>query len=189
MKLSSSSDKPFFAPYEYPSLKDKMGRYRTQSLFWEFRHPEMDALFTLKDDDIIRDDVSFLSLKKIYFLYDHVPHLEYEFAKDVFNSWEQWMRISNESIPEIRDVIKEWREELDIKLKAESLKNLITCSKAKDIRGFNASKYLAEQGYAQKRGRPSKAEVERERKVQAGVSKELESDMERLGLTVINGSK
>ena len=55
-----------------------------------------------------------------------------------------------------------------------------------DAKGVNAAKYLAEKGYLSKRGRPSKEEVERERKIQAGVSKELEGDMERLGLKVVN---
>ncbi len=58
-----------------------------------------------------------------------------------------------------------------------------------DAKGVNAAKYLAEKGYLPKRGRPSKEEVERERKIQAGVNKELESDMERIGLKVVNGGK
>ena len=43
-------------------------------------------IFTIKDDNVIKDDVFYWSLKKIYFSYDHVPGFEYEFAKDVFHS-------------------------------------------------------------------------------------------------------
>jgi hypothetical protein len=56
---------------------------------------------------------------------------------------------------------------------------------------MKAAKYLADKGYAvlNKRGRPSSEEVERELRVQAGASKELEDDMKRLGLSVVNGGK
>lgn len=181
--------------YSFSDLKDSMGRYRTQSLFWEFaflnkeRENVLEPLFTLKDYDLVKGEVTYPSLKTIYMTYDHVPGFEYEFALDVFGSWDHWNKLASETIPAIRNTIKEWREELEIKLKAQAIKSLIQTSRIDDVKGFNAAKYLADKGYAPTRGRPSKEEVEREKKVQAGVSKELEADMERLGLSVINGSK
>lgn len=179
--------------YEFSDLKDAMGRFRTQSLFWEFRFTKDEdkypAYFTLKDRNIDKDGVTFYSLKQIYMSYDHIPGFEYEFALDTFNSWDHWIKLATETIPEIRNEIKGWREELDIKLKAQAIKSLIAASRDSDSKGFNAAKYLADKGYAPTRGRPSKEEVEREKRVQAGVSKELEDDMLRLGLTVISGSK
>lgn len=179
--------------YKYEELKDAMGRYRTQSLFWELRikdDPEnYSPLFSLKDYDLEKDGIIYPSLKQIYMQYDHVPGLEYEFAMDVFNSWDHWNKLANDTIPAIKSAIKEWREELDIKLKAQSLKALIQTSRLDDVKGFNAAKYLAEKGYAPQRGRPSKDEVEREKRIQAGVNKDLEADMERLGLSVVNGAK
>jgi len=62
---------------------------------------------------------------------------------------------------------------------------LIHASRDNDAKGVQASKYLAEKGYEVKRGRPSKAEIEAERKQAAGVKKELASDMERIGLAVV----
>ncbi len=191
--------------YKYEELKDAMGRYRTQSLFWELRIKEDEnlrgsiedtssprnysPLFSLKDYDLEKDGIIYPSLKQIYMSYDHVPGLEYEFAMDVFNSWDHWNKLANDTIPAIKSAIKEWREELDIKLKAQSLKALIQTSRLDDVKGFNAAKYLAEKGYAPQRGRPSKDEVEREKRIQAGVNKDLEADMERLGLSVVNGTK
>jgi hypothetical protein len=107
----------------------------------------------------------------------------------VFGSWDHWNKLANDTLPAIKDEIKSWREELDIKLKALGLKALIHASRDNDAKGVQASKYLAEKGYETKRGRPSKEEIERERKIQAGARKELETDMERIGLKIVNGEK
>lgn len=176
----------------HSQLKDDSGRYRTQSLFWELRYgteEKLPPIFTLKSEDLEKDGVNYISLKKIYMSYDHVPNFEYEFALAVFNSWDHWQRLANDSHPKIKSEIKAWREELDIKLKAEGLKALIYASKDNDAKGVQAAKYLAEKGYDTKRGRPSKEEIERQRKIEANVKKELTDDMERIGLKVVNGDQ
>ena len=181
--------------YSYNELKDDLGRYRTQSLFWELRFREDEekypCFFTLKDYDLEKEGILYPSLKKIYLSYDHIPEFEYEFALDVFNSWDHWQRLANDTVPMIKKEIKAWREELDIRIKASALKALIATARLDDSKGFNAAKYLADKGYSTltKRGRPSSEEVERELRVQAGASKELEEDMKRLGLSVVNGGQ
>ena len=189
--MSSSKKKS----YSFPELKDSMGRYRTQSLFWEFsflnekRETAIEPIFTLKDYNLEKYNIIYPSLKLIYMSYDHVPGFEYEFAMDVFNSWDHWNKLATETVPVIKNAIKEWRTELDIRIKAQAIKAVMLASKTDDTKGLHAAKYLADKGYAPQRGRPSKEEVERERKISAGVNKDLESDMERLGLTVITGTK
>jgi len=178
----------FSRKYDFSILKDPQGRYRTQSLFYETSSSSefseaYPPLFTTKADD----HKGFLSLKKIYFSYDHIPGMEYEFALEVFNSWDQWIKLSTESI--LRATIAEWREELDIRLKANAIKSILATSREESPRGLQAARYMADRGYQVKRGRPSKAETERERKVAAGVSADLQNDMERLGLTIVQGSK
>ena len=183
--------------YEYSELKDKMGRYRTQSLFWEYaflnnnREEDnvLDPLFTIKDQNIERDGITYPSLKKIYMSYDHVPGFEYDFAMEVFNSWDHWTKLADNSTADVKEAIRTWRQELEIKIKASAVKSIMSASLDSDAKGVAAAKYLADKGYAPTRGRPSKEEVEREKKVAAGVNKDLEADMERLGLTVINGTK
>ena len=183
--------------YKFSDLKDTLGRLRTQSLFWEWaflndKRAEanvLEPIFTNKDYDLEKDGIVYPSLKLIYMSYDHIPGFEYEFALDMFNSWDHWERLASDSNVNIKSMIKSWREELEIKLKASAIKALITASKMDDAKGFNAAKYLADKGYAPTRGRPSKEEVERETRIQAGVSKDLEADMERLGLKVITGNK
>ena len=175
----------------HASMKDDMGRYRTQSLFWELRYgvdAKYPPIFTLKQEDIIRDGVEYLSLKKLYMAYDHVPGLEYEFAMDVFNSWDHWQKLQGDTIPGIKDEIRAWREELDIRIKAKAIKALMTSSLDNDAKGVNAAKYLVEKGYLSKRGRPSKEELEREKKQILGINKDVASDLERIGLKVVNNA-
>ena len=176
----------------HSSMKDDQGRYRTQSLFWELRHrvdnDQFPPLFTLKPYDLEKPEGIYPSLKKIYMSYDHIPTLEYEFATDVFGSWDHWVKLCD-STEQIRQEIQAWRDELDIRLKAEGLKALILASKDNDAKGVQASKYLVEKGYITKRGRPSKQEVEGERKAQAKTKSEFDKDMERIGLKIVEGGK
>lgn len=171
----------------HSNMKDDMGRYRTQSLFWETRTEGYEPFFSLKPYDLEKEGKVYPSLKQIYLTYDHVPGFEYEFATDVFGSWDHWIKLAETS--QLKDIFKEWRQELDIRIKALSIKAMMIAARDNDAKGVNAAKYLAEKGYTAKRGRPSKEEVERERKIQAGVTKELQSDMERIGLKVVNGDK
>jgi hypothetical protein len=181
--------------YNFSDLKDNQGRYRTQSLFWEYaflnrdRETILDPIFTIKDYDLTKDGIIYPSLKRIYLSYDHVPGFEYEFAMDMFNSWDHWVKLSQDGNRAITSEISTWKDELDIKIKAKAMKAVMNASLTDDAKGFNAAKYLADKGYAPQRGRPSKEELARHKKQEAGVIKELEADMERLGLTVVNGGK
>lgn len=170
---------------DHNKLKDSQGRYRTTSLFWETRHPDYDPIYSVKGYDLEKPEGVYPSLKKMYLSYDHVPGFEYDFAMDIFGSWDHWTKLCN--ISQLRGDIQEWRDELDIRIKATSLKAMMLASRDNDAKGVNAAKYLAEKGYAQKRGRPSKEDVARETKIQAGANKELIDDMARIGLKVING--
>ena len=168
-------------------LKDDRNVMRTTSLFFESKReadPLLKPIFTLKDEDHVVDGVTYLSLKNIYMSYDHVPGYEYQFAMDVFNSWDIWVKITKSSI---RNEFESWREELHIRLKADAIRLMIEASREKDAKGVAAAKYLADKGYIEgrKAGAPSKEEVERERKQQAKVRETLDSDMERLGMIVV----
>ena len=89
----------------------------------------------------------------------------------------------------MKDEIKAWRDELDIKNKALGIKALMNAARDNDAKAVNAAKYLTEKGYISKRGRPSAEEVERERKQAVGLNKELDKDIERLGIKVVQGGK
>jgi|TARA_R110000772_G_scaffold63866_1_gene142771 hypothetical protein len=166
--------------------KDKMGRYRTQSLFWEKRDEEMQPIWTLKEEDIVRNDITYPSLKKLYMAYDHVPGAEYDFAMEHFGSWDHWIYLCKNTTPLIKDMIQAWKDEVDIRLKAKGIKAIIMHSLDNDPKGLQAAKYLVEKGYAKRAGRPSKEEVERELKTDARAVKDRQADLERIGLKVVS---
>ena len=168
------------------TYKDTMGRYRTQSLFWEMRDPSMDPIWSTKDYDLVKGDKTYKSLKNIYMSYTHVPGFEYDFAMDLFGSWDHWLKLCNDTTPAIKDMIKGWRDELDIRIKAKGIKSIMLHSLDDDPKGLQAAKYLVENGWTKKAGRPSKEAVLRETKIQAGITKDLEADMQRVGLKLVN---
>jgi len=172
----------------HKELIDNRGGMRTTSLFWEVRRdrsedPNLDPIFTLKSRDHIVNGVKYYSLKQIYLSYDHVPGYEYQFAIDVFNSWDHWVKLTKSSI---RGEFEEWRKELDVRIKALMMKNLLQASRTDDAKGVTASRYIADKGYEKQgaRGRPSKTEVEGELKRQVADRETLYKDMERLGISV-----
>ena len=172
-------------------FKDHLSRWRTKSMFWEISGETQrgtHTLYTLYEDDIVRDGQTYKSLKKIYFSYDHIPFNEYDFANDCLGGWTHWNLLATGAAAPIRDAIASWRTELEIKLKSMAIKSMIASARDDGVKGFSAAKYLADKGYATVRGRPSKEEVERERKVAAGISQELEEDMERIGLTLVKAA-
>ena len=171
-----------------PQLKDTFGRFRTESLFLEtsksFRREEYPPVFTLKD----REYKGLPSIKRIYMSYNHIPGLEYEFASDVFGSWAHWVKIYDGS--KITPYVEIWRDELEIAVRAKALKAIMENALMDGAKGSSSAKYLAEASWrGSSRGRPSKEEVKRELKVQAGIAKHFDEDLERIGLSVISGGK
>ena len=142
-------------------------------------------VFTIKDDDWVREGKTYYSLKKIYFSYNHIPGYEYEFAKDVFNDWDHWNMLVN-SGDYVREHIEAWREEMAILIQSKAFSSLTKVAMYEGSKGTPAAKFLADRGWEVKRGRPSKDEVTRERKIAAGVEKEVKEDMARLGLTLVS---
>lgn len=174
-------------------IKSSNGRRILRSLFYEtisqsaIEGGNVEPCFTLKDHNVIKGDKEYWSLKNIYLSYEHIPGYEYEFAMDVFGSWDHWVLLTESDM--IRDHIKLWRDEMAIKLQAKAMKALFKTAVYEGSKGTPAAKFIADRGWEVKRGRPSKEEVEREKKIQAGINQDLMEDMERLGLTIVNGSK
>jgi len=169
-------------------LKNAQGAYLTNGLFYELQNKltqqDITPSFTLKERDIVRNGKKLPSLKKIYMSYVHAPYFEYEFAMDTFGEWEHWERIATSF--SIKDHVQKWRDEMTVKLKASAIQQMIKESVVQGTpSALQAAKYVASLGWEVKAGRPSKAEVNKQAKVAAGVRDTLNSDMERLGLTVV----
>lgn len=86
------------------------------------------------------------------------------------DKWKHWQFICKS--PYCISDVEIWREELEIKLRAEALQKIIETSRSE--KGFQAQKYLADRGWSPKRGRPSKEEVEGEMRKRVAISDEVD---------------
>lgn len=164
--------------FDKSKFKDKMDRNLTQGLFWEYRHPDYPATFCLKEKDIERQGKIYISLKNIYLEIADIT--EYQFAIEIFGSWTHWEKILKSGI--LLEHILQWRKELEIKLRSEGIRQMIKASR-EGSKGAAAAKWLAEAKWkGSGRGRPSAEEVEREKKIQAGISNEVSEDLQRIRL-------
>ena len=172
-------------------FKDERGRWLTLALFWEYRagSEENLALFCLKEDDHVDDNgLTYVSLKKRYMSYNHVPGYEHEFAVTELGGWDHWERLQANKY--IREAIESWRREYEIALRCKAVKSIMQNSTSLDAKGLQAAKWLAEKGYVEKRpGRISKEELAREAHITNSAKEQLKEDMERMGLSVVNGGK
>lgn len=158
--------------------KDHVGAYRTSSLFFETNQSTLEPVFTLKKEDLYKDDGEKVYYS-IYPLYMSIADpTEYDFALAVFGSWHQWEKILEGT--KIRAVVQQWRDELEVKLRSEALQSIARLAQD-DQRGFQAAKYMAEGGWKQKKvGRPTKAHSEREEGIERDLMAQIEDDMNRI---------
>lgn len=169
-----------------PRFKDSMGRRLTKALFYEESdYPDL-ILFTLNDED--RGDVP-----SLYRLYMELGDLtEYEFATKYFYNWEHWKLLCTLTwfIPHVA----RWREELDLKTKAEALKRIkeeANNPKAKNT--FSANKVLIDRSWENSKpkaprraGRPTTIEVQGALKEEVKEAKILDEDYRRIVEGMVN---
>lgn len=154
-------------------MLDSMGKFRTQSLFLELGYGA-DALFTLKDQDHEHEGTMYKSLKRLYLEFEDPT--EYEFANTILLGWKHWQRMCENKV--IRKHIDEWREELEVKLRSQAIRDAIQEAKKGH---FQAAKWVADRGWSTRgAGRPSKADIEHEKKVQARIDNEYGGDVIRM---------
>lgn len=138
-------------------FKDTIGRFRTVSLFKETAITGKDfVLFTMQE------------ARDLYVASDDPTG--YKFATEHLGGWKHWLSLKNST--KVNDFIVEWEEELEVKLRSMSLDNMLKLSKGD--KGYQASKFLIDGGWKQKvAGRPSKAAIKRETRIQAKAYEEF----------------
>lgn len=164
----------------YASLKDSMGRPRTQSLFVEMKHDKYPAPFTLKP----YDHRGRMSMYRKYM--EIGDPTEYSIAIGLLGSWKHWQTLTASAW--FKPYITEWREELKIKFESDRYREMQevadTCKGTPQ--GVAATKWLAERyskvEAATKRGRPSKAEKAAALKQEIEEDELLAEEAQRLGL-------
>lgn len=152
---------------------DSEGRPKTQALFYEIRY-DSDALYSLKEYDLVVGDKTFPSAKRLYM--EVGDPTEYAFASQYFLGWKHWKRICENQA--ILKHVTQWREELEMKLRSEAV---FQAMKMARNGSYQAAKFMIDRGYVKRgAGRPSTEEVEREKKFQANIENEYSADVIRL---------
>lgn len=156
-------------------LVDTMGRPLTQSLFLEIGYSEY-AVYTLKEFDYEYKGKVYPSLKKLY-LKEEDP-TEYVFAEKHLLGWQHWKRLCENKV--IRKHVDEWREELELKIRSQAIRDMMSLC-ASENGNFSAAKFLADRGWEKRgAGRPSKAEKERQDRIQDRIEEEFAADVKRM---------
>lgn len=156
-------------------LQDTMGRPLTQSLFLELGYSEY-SVYTLKEQDYAYKGKNYPSLKRLYLEEEDVT--EYEFAIKHLLGWQHWKRLCDNK--QIRKHIDEWREELELKIRSQAMRDMVSMC-ANEGGNYSAAKFLADRGWEKRApGRPSKAEQEKTLRVSERVQAEFDADVVRM---------
>lgn len=156
-------------------LLDTMGRPLTQGLFLEIGYDTKYAIFTLNDDDKMYEGVKFPSLKKMFLSCEDPT--EYEFATKYLLGWRHWLRM-NENVV-LRKEFDVWREEFEVKMRSDAIRSIVDMTA--EGSNFQAAKWLADRGWDKRgAGRPSKAESEREKRINSKLGHEFGNDIDRM---------
>ena len=178
--------KDFKDPLKYPIptsiLRDSKNKIRTQSLFLETNQNDTyRPIFTLKEYNWVRHGISYPSLKLLYL--EIGDPTEYEFAMAIFGSWRIWQRICNNQM--IKKEVDLWREELELRILSQSVKAIMDTAATEGSKGTTAAKWLADKGWLDKRGRPSKEELKRKERMKERISDDIDDYAERVGLNLV----
>ena len=113
------------------------------------------------------------SLRSYYL--DIADPTEYQFAKECTLGWDHWKRLTENKM--IRSEVDKWREELEVALRSEGVLSIVTASEE----NFQAAKWLADKGWSKNSpGRPSKSDIEREKRVANRVNEGFGADIIRM---------
>lgn len=154
-------------------MLDKMGRPITQSMFLEIGYSPM-AIYTTKDNDYEYKGKVYPSLKRLYLEFEDPT--EYEFANKYLLGWNHWKRLQGNA--QVMVHINDWREELELKLRAQGTRDMINLSADGNVQ---ASKFLIDKGWDKRGvGRPSKKEQLKEDRIKAQIQAEFEEDISRM---------
>ena len=169
-------------------FKAANGSWNSRSLFYEtYLQTELPPVFTLKAEDYTVQEgrlkgTHLLSMKRMY-MENALPESEYDFAMLVFGSYDHWKTVRK--LKWFQEHYVEWVDESEARTRAQAIRNIHMDSMSSSKSSVSSAKWLADANWKMtkdkpKRGRPSNAEVERERKVAAAVKSDLTDDWERI---------
>lgn len=157
-----------------------MGHWVLSGLFLERptwndgRDLEDYTLYTIRD----HDHKGYPSIVRLYLEMEDLT--EWEFANTYFGGWEHWQRLCDGFL---RDHVIRWRNELELKVQAKALKQVQIEAESGGKNALQANKYLLAKGWVRdRRGRPSKAEIQASAKTIAASDTRVTEDLKRLDI-------
>ncbi len=156
-------------------MKDSRGYPMTQALFLETVYSDY-AIWTFDDEPKTYNGKLFPSLREHYLRI--ADPTEYQFAKECTLGWDHWKRLCENKM--IKAEVDKWREELEVMLRSEGIQSIVEAT-AKEDGNFQAAKWLADKGWQKSGpGRPSKSDIEREKRVSERVNQGFGADIIRM---------
>lgn len=141
-------------------FKNSNGVLLLREMFWEHAQDKTNAVYTIKDEDHEVDGIVYPSLYRLYMAKNDPT--EYLFAMEYLDGWAHFTALSQASF--FVPLITRWREELELRFRANALLAIHEMASKGGRDGFQAAKYIADGTYAGKKrsgaGRPSKAEID-----------------------------
>lgn len=104
------------------------------------------------------------SMREMYLSCNDIT--EYEQAIYLLGSWDHWQTLVRSNT--LKEYLPRWREELEAKVRSQAIKKLMDSDRT------DAAKWIAEKKWDVKRGRPTNADIERERRIHANIKSEVD---------------
>lgn len=166
------------------NFRNDQNQWLSKCLFTEYNHDSpYEPLFTLKAHDVTINGKMFPSLHRLYV--ECSDSTEYRFANEVLGGWDHWNELCKKSF--FKRPLEKMRLELEVKLKADAIFNILDVAMSKDSKGhLDANKFLIKEQYfnqetsASKRGRPSRQEIENNISIEVQDRKRMLQDLERI---------
>lgn len=162
-------------------FKNASGTHLLKPIFFELDEGDRPyAQFTLKNYNHTVDGRTYLSLRRLFV--EMEDPTEYLFAETYLDGWEHWKKLSGASF--FQSYLKEWREELEIRLRAKALLRIKKKAEEGTKDSLQADKTLLAGGWKteeeRSRGRPSKQKIRDEAEKLFVEKTEFDEDFERI---------
>lgn len=165
-------------------FKSEIGSHILKPIFFEHDNSDhLYSVFTLKDQDHTWKGQTYPSLRRLYV--EMEDPTEYEFAVTYLDSWTHWKKITQASF--FQEHLKEWREELEVRLRARALNRMKVRASSDSKDSFAADKILLAGGWKTPEeksqvGRPTKEKIAAEANKLFSEHSEFDKDFERLNI-------
>jgi hypothetical protein len=168
--------------FEGNRFKNTQGLYLLKAIFYELDEAgRPNAIYSLKDYDGNFEGKFYPSLRKLYV--ECEDPTEYNFACQYLDGWTHWKKLTQASF--FKDYLIEWREELEVRLRAKGLVSIRQIASTPGKEAFQAQKYLAQAGWKlpdekASVGRPTKEKVAQEAEKLFKQKTDFDLDYERI---------